>query len=147
MVENRKFILSKFALSNVFHFLEIPKALELRRVNSIFDAACVIGLTIQANYDLTDTVDRCNYIIETKFPSEKVEEHKELRATQIQINVDLSNFLTEAVQTRSHLFTKYTDVVRMLKPNGLIIKPIFCAMVLRHTMPKQDANFNWNDWG
>ena len=44
------------------------------------------------------------------------------------------------------LYKKYTELGRLLKPNGLIIKPIFCVYVLKHTMPEQPAGFDWNDW-
>ena len=60
-------------------------------------------------------------------------------------NKDLRQCLVESTNSRSNLFKKYTDIGKLLKPNGLIMKPIFCVFVLKHTMPKQPQSFNWND--
>ena len=69
MVESIK-SLSKFAISNIFHFLDLKSAFKLRRVSKKFDAACLIGLKMTAEYELTDTIDYCRYIIDRDFSKE-----------------------------------------------------------------------------
>lgn len=69
MVEKKK-TLSKFALSNIFRFLELKEAMSLRLVSSKFDAAVFIGLTIEENYELSKTIDMYRYVIQRDFSSE-----------------------------------------------------------------------------
>ena len=140
----RKLKLSKYALSNVFCFLDIQKALECRRVSSLFDEACLIGLTIVSEHDLVDTIDRCAYVIQANFSKEHLKEHEELRQREMSINRELEKSLGEAVQTRSNLYKHYKEHARLLNPIFIITKPIFCSMVLRHSLPKLDQKFDWN---
>lgn len=63
MVESRRANLSKFALSNIFMFTDVPQALLLRRVARKFDAACLIGFNISAKFELQAEIDHCNYYI------------------------------------------------------------------------------------
>lgn len=116
--------------------MEIKESLKLRLVNSKFDQACLIGFTIAAEYNLTDFIDRCRFIITRDFSSENQEQYKELKSQEMQINIDLRKYLVESTYSRSNLFKDYHEISRLLKPNGLIMKPIFCVYVLRHMMPK-----------
>jgi hypothetical protein len=69
MVEKKK-TLSKFALSNIFRFFELKEALSLRLVSAKFDAAVMIGLTIEESYELNITIDMYRYLINRDFSSE-----------------------------------------------------------------------------
>jgi hypothetical protein len=55
--------LSKFALSNIFIFTDVPQALLLRRIARKLDAACLIGFNISAKFELQAEIDHCNYFI------------------------------------------------------------------------------------
>ena len=64
----------------------------------------------------------------------------------MQINVMLRKCLTESTKSKSHLFKKHTEITYLVKPNHLIIKPIFAAMVLRGTFPKPPESMNWHSY-
>jgi len=68
-----------------------------------------------------------------------------LRTNELQINKELRQYLIESTKSRRQLYKDYKELGRLLKPHGLIMKPIFCVMVLKHTLPPQPADFNWND--
>ena len=66
MVE-RKVSLSKYTISNVFLFTEVRFSIKLRLVSKAFDTACLIGLTILAEYELVTQIDHSIYIINRDF--------------------------------------------------------------------------------
>ena len=64
----------------------------------------------------------------------------------MQINKLLAKFIRDSTSHSSHLFKKHTELCYLVKPNHLIIKPIFAVMVLKHTMPPVPAGMDWNDY-
>jgi hypothetical protein len=58
--------LSKYVLSNVFHFLPISDALRLRLVSRKFDEACFIGMKLCV-IDMQDRIDQFLFAISKQF--------------------------------------------------------------------------------
>ena len=121
--------MSKYVLSNIFHFLPLKDALRVRSVSKKFDEACFIGLKICV-VDMQEYIDKYLYIVSKDFSQESIEEHKTLREHELQINVLLRQHLLEAKTKRSNLFSTYPQIAYLVRPNHLIIKPIFAVMVL-----------------
>ena len=63
----------------------------------------------------------------------------------MRINTLLAKFIRDSTKPSSATFKKYKDLCYLVKPNKLIIKPIFAVMVLKHTLPPVSPQMNWND--
>ena len=62
----------------------------------------------------------------------------------MQINVKLRKNLKKATVFDSNLFPSIKHIAMLKKPNHLIIKPIFAAMVMIKTFPKTPPDMDWH---
>ena len=90
--------------------------------------------------------------IEINFSDQLKDEHSELEEREIQINARLKKLLTKSKQ-KTPLFADVKSHAYMLKPNHLIIKPIFAVMILQNKFYTNkeldkivDDNFNWRSY-
>ena len=59
----------------------------------------------------------------------------------------LRKFISDSVKPSSATFKKYTELCYLVKPNHLIVKPIFAVLILKHTFPLPvPANMDWRDY-
>lgn len=108
--------------------------------------ACLIGFNIGVQ-DLQDDIDRHLVAISLRFSEQDQNRHADLRETEVRINKLLAKFIRDSQKASSGSFKKYTELCYLVKPNHLIIKPIFAVMVLKHTFPLPvDPNMNWRDY-
>ena len=74
-----------------------------------------------------------------------------MRSSEVRINQLLAKFIKDSTKPSSSTFKKYTELCYLVKPNHLIIKPIFAVMVFRHTFPQEymvngGKNIDWRDY-
>lgn len=91
--------MSKYVLSNIFHYLPVKDALRIRTVARKFDEACLIGMKLCV-IDMQDRIDQIVFVISTNFSKESIEEHKGLRETEMQINVMLRDLISKQQNKR-----------------------------------------------
>ena len=85
--------------------------------------------------------------ISMRFSLEEQEKHRDLRQDEVRINTMLAKFIRDSNRPLTPTFKKYTDLCYLVKPNHLIIKPIFAVLVLRHTFPLPvEPDMDWNDY-
>ena len=70
--------LSKYVLSNVFHYLPIQDALRIRLASKKLDEACLIGMNINL-HEIQDQIDKYLFVIATNWSAESKAEHEGLR--------------------------------------------------------------------
>lgn len=132
-------------MSNVFQYLPTEDALLSRQVCHKFNEACLIGFNIGVQ-DLQADIDKHLVAISMRFSDEEQERHAELRQNEVRINKMLAKFIKNSTKATSGCFKKYTELCYLIKPNHLIIKPIFAVMVLKHTFPPVTEPVDWNDY-
>ena len=59
----------------------------------------------------------------------------------------LAKFIRDSRRPSTPTFKKYTELCYLVKPNHLIIKPIFAVLVLKHTFPLPvEPGMQWKDY-
>ena len=57
----------------------------------------------------------------------------------------LSKFIKDSTKPSNNpAFKKYTELIHLVRPNHLIIKPIFAVLILKQTFPISPHPINWN---
>ena len=124
-------MLSKYVLSNVFHYLSIQDALRIRLASKKLDEACLIGMNINL-FEIQDQIDKYLFIIATNWNDTSKAKHEELRQEEMSINELLRKFIEDASKPSKKLGNKCFNQVafHLVRPNHLLIKPIFAVLIL-----------------
>ena len=123
--------LSKYVLSNVFYCLPIQDALRIRLASKKLDEACLIGMNINL-HEIQDQIDKHLFVIATNWSTESKAEHEGLRQEEMSINELLRKFIVEAAKPSKKFGNKCFNQVacHLVRPNPLLIKPIFAVLIL-----------------
>ena len=75
--------------------MNLKDILKMRLVSKKFDEACYIGLNL-LTFDLKSQADTCEYILENDFDSQTKKEHTILSKQELDININLREYLKRA---------------------------------------------------
>ena len=109
------------------------------------DETSLIGMNISL-YDIQSHIDRYMYVISSNWSEESIEKHQVLRQEEMSINLMLSKFIKDSTKPSSNTFKKYTELIHLVRPNHLIIKPIFAVLILKQTFPPGPYPADWHDY-
>ena len=134
-------------MSNVFHYLSISDALRIRLASKKLDEACLIGMNINL-HEIRDQVDKYLFVIATNWSSASKAEHQELRQEEMSINELLRKFIEEAAKPSKKLGNKCFNQVacHLVRPNHLLIKPIFAVLILQQKFVPGPYPSDWKDY-
>ena len=63
------------------------------------------------------------------------------------INNQLQKYIKDSTKRNDNEFAKkYTELIHLVRPNHLIIKPIFAVLILKQTFPPGPYPSDWHDY-
>ena len=84
------------------------------------------------SFEIQSQIDKYLFVIASNWSKKSQKKHQELRDEEMSINTQLKKFIKDSTKKKDSNFAKkFTELIHLIRPNHLIMKPIFAVLILR----------------